>query len=95
VGGCFLGRFSKILTCGSNFCYHKTMNQVTVEKTSKYLIVRIPLKSVQSGKAELPRGAQKVINKAINEGLEDIAASRVFGPFKNVQQFKKSLRKIS
>ena len=71
------------------------MNQVTIEKTPKYLIVKIPLKSVESGKAELSPRARKKVNAAIAEGLQDIDSGRIFGPFKNVQEFKKSLRKNS
>lgn len=71
------------------------MNQVTVEKTPKYLIVKIPLRSVEIGKAGISPRAQKIIDTAIAEGIADINAGRVFGPFKNVQEFKKSLRKIN
>lgn len=68
------------------------MNQVTVERTPQYLIVKIPLKAVEEGRAELSPRARKVIDKAIAEGLRDIAAGRVFGPFKDVKSFKTALR---
>lgn len=71
------------------------MNQVTIEKTQKYLIVKIPLKSVENGKAGISPRAKKIIDTAIAEGLSDIDAGRVFGPFKNIQEFKKSLKSIS
>lgn len=67
------------------------MNQVTVEKTQKYLIVKIPLRAVESGRAELSVRARKVIDSAIGEGLSDIETGRVFGPFKSVREFKSAL----
>ena len=69
------------------------MNQVLVEKTKNYLVVKIPLLSVKAGKAILPSKAQKTIHKAIEEGLGDIASGRVFGPFKTVKKFKAALNK--
>ena len=71
------------------------MSQVTIEKTQKYLIVKIPLKSVQSGKAEVSLRAQKVIDRAIAEGLKDIKDGRIFGPFENIKEFKKALKYTS
>lgn len=68
------------------------MNQVTVEKTAKYLIVKIPLKAVQKQTPPLRR--QRSIGGAIAEGLADIEAGRVFGPFKNIREFKFSLKKL-
>ena len=69
------------------------MNQVTVEKTQKYLIVKIPLQAVDEGRAELSPRAQKIIDAAINEGLRGIAAGRVLGPFKDVKSFKTSIKR--
>ncbi len=74
--------------------YHSMVNQVTIEKTQKYLIVKIPLTSVENGKAELSLRAQKIIDKAVAQGLTDIDSGRVFGPFKSVQEFRKSLRSV-
>lgn len=68
------------------------MPQVTIEKTQKYLIVKIPLKSFKSGRAEISSRAQNNIDRAIIAGLEDIESSRTFGPFKTVKEFKKSLK---
>ena len=68
------------------------MNQVTVEKTQKYLIVKIPLKAVESGKAELSVRAQKIIDESIVEGLRDVEAGKIFGPFKDVKSFKAALK---
>ncbi|GEM_PF-4994825 len=69
------------------------MHQVLVEKTKNYLVVKIPLHSVEAGKATLPSKAQKVIQKAIEEGLGDITSGRIFGPFKTVKEFKAALHK--
>jgi len=71
------------------------MSQVTIEKTPKYLIVKIPLKSVEIGKGELSRKGQKIIDRAVAEGLRDIEAGRVFGPFRNTREFKKTVKKLS
>lgn len=61
------------------------MPLITVEKTKKYLVLRIPLDAVeQKGK--------KMIDEAIKEGLKDIEAGRVFGPFQNIREFKQALR---
>ncbi len=64
------------------------MVEVTVEKTKKYLVVRIPLRAVEKGRAEFSPRAQKVVDAAIAEGLYDIAAGRVLGPFKSVKELK-------
>jgi len=69
------------------------MSQVLVEKTKDYLVVKIRLKTMEGGKAELSPRAQKIVDSAIDEGLRDIEAGRVFGPFKNVKEFKKALAK--
>ncbi|MDO8569880.1 MAG: hypothetical protein Q7R89_03885 [bacterium] len=69
------------------------MTGVTVEKTKDYLVVKIPLRSVTDGRAELSARAQKTIDAAIAEGLADIKAGRVYGPFDSVKEFKDSLRK--
>lgn len=69
------------------------MRQVILEKTQEYLIVKIPLKSVKTGRAEISPSSQRVIDKAIAEGLSDIKSGHVFGPFKSVMEFKAALRK--
>lgn len=69
------------------------MKQVILEKTQEYLIVKIPIKSVKTGKAEISSRSQKIIDKAITEGLNDIKSGHVFGPFKSVKEFKMALRK--
>lgn len=71
------------------------MAEVMLKKTKNYLVVKIPLKAVEQGEATLSPQAQKVIDEAIAEGLADIKAGRVFGPFKDVGEFKKSLREPS
>lgn len=71
------------------------MNQVTIEKTPKYLIVKIPLTSVQAGKAELAPKSRRIIDRAIAEGLRDIGAGRSLGPFGSVKEFKKSVRVVT
>ena len=68
------------------------MPQVTIEKTQKYLIVKIPLKSFRTGRAEISNRAQNNIDRAIVAGLKDIESGRVFGPFKTIKEFKKSLK---
>ena len=68
------------------------MPQVTIEKTQKYLIVKIPLKSFKTGKAEISSRAQNNIDRAIVAGFKDIESGRIFGPFKTVGAFKKSLK---
>lgn len=69
------------------------MPEVTVEKTKNYLIVKIPLKATEEGRAEFSPRAQKIVDSAIQEGMEDIEAGRVSGPFRNMKEFKSSLRK--
>lgn len=69
------------------------MPEMTVEKTKDYLVVKIPLKAVEEGRAELSLRAQRVIDAAIAEGLGDIRAGRVFGSFKDVKEFKNALKK--
>lgn len=71
------------------------MNRVTIEKTPQYLIVKIPLKAVEEGRAELSPRSRRVIDKAVSEGLADIEAGRVFGPFSDVKNFKAALRTAS
>ncbi|MBI3588936.1 MAG: hypothetical protein HY093_00775 [Candidatus Liptonbacteria bacterium] len=68
------------------------MNQVTIEKTKEYLIVKIPIKSVKTGRASISTKSRSVLNQAIFEGLKDIELGRVFGPFKNIQAFKTALK---
>lgn len=63
------------------------MNQVTLEKTPEYLVIKIPLKAVETGKAPLKSGSKQIIDEAIAEGLADIKAGRVFGPFDSVKKF--------
>ncbi len=69
------------------------MNQVTIEKTEKYLIVKIPIKSVNTGKTSISAKSQSAVNKAIAEGLQDIELGRTFGPFKSIGDFKATLKK--
>lgn len=71
------------------------MNQVAIEKTQKYLIVKIPLTSVQVGKADLAPKSRRIIDRAIAEGLRDIEAGRSVGPFKSVKELKKSVRVVT
>lgn len=68
------------------------MNQVTIEKTEKYIIVKIPIKSVNTGRASISAKSQSVVNKAIAEGLHDIESGRIFGPFKSIRAFKAALK---
>lgn len=68
------------------------MQGVTVQKTKDYLVVKIPLRAVKEGRAELSSRAQKVVDSAITEGLSDIRAGRTFGPFDSVKEFKRALR---
>ena len=67
------------------------MEHVTLEKTRNYLILKIPLKSVKTGKKGTSLGGRKVIDEAIREGLYDIDKGRVFGPFKSVKEFRAAL----
>ncbi|MEK7659331.1 MAG: hypothetical protein AAB338_01595 [Patescibacteria group bacterium] len=69
------------------------MKQVILEKTQEYLIVKIPLKSVKTGKAEISSKNQRVVDEAIAEGLHDIKRGHIFGPFKSVREFRADLRK--
>lgn len=69
------------------------MRQVILEKTQDYLIVKIPFKSVKTGRAGISLSSQKIVDKAITEGLNDIKSGRIFGPFKSVKEFKAALRK--
>jgi len=61
------------------------MPLITIEKTKDYLVLRIPLKAVEQ------RG-QRIVDEAIREGLNDIEAERVFGPFQSVREFRQALR---
>ena len=70
------------------------MPTVTVEKTEDYILVKIPLKAIKNGRAELSNRARKVIDSAIEEGVSDLEAGRGFGPFKSVKEFKRSLARI-
>ena len=69
------------------------MSQVTIERNQRYLIVKIPLKAVADGRAELSPRARKVIDRAIAEGRRDVDAGRVFGPFASVRSFKAALKR--
>lgn len=69
------------------------MSRVTVERTPGYLIVKIPLKAVGEGRAELSPRTRKVIDRAVAEGLRDVAAGRVFGPFPSVRSFRAALKR--
>ena len=68
------------------------MPLVTVEKTKKYLVLRIPLGAVEQKKAEISSASQRIIDEAIKKGLGDIKAGRTFGPFRSVREFKQALR---
>jgi hypothetical protein len=68
------------------------MAQVTVEKTQNYLIVKIPLRAIKEGKAELAPRSRKIIDRAISLGISDIEAGRIFGPFSDVKSFRAALR---
>lgn len=70
------------------------MSQVLIEKIKGYLVVKIPLKTVNERRAELSPRAQKIVDEAIEEGLRDIEAGRVFGPFKNIKEFKRVVKKV-
>lgn len=69
------------------------MSQVLIEKTRDYLVVKIPFRAARDGKAELSPRAQKIVDAAIFEGLRDIEAGRVVGPFRNVKEIRKALGK--
>lgn len=69
------------------------MNQVTIEKTEKYLVVKIPIESVSSGKAQISAKSKKLVDQAIIRGLRDVEAGRIFGPFRNVREFKAAIKK--
>ena len=61
------------------------MPLITIEKTKDYLVLRIPLKAVE-------QKGQRIVDEAIKEGLNDIEAGRIFGPFQSVREFKQALR---
>ena len=69
------------------------MTQVTLEKTHDFLILKIPLKSIDDVKADLSERDRDIIDNAISEGLADIEASRVFGPFTNSAEAERGLSK--
>lgn len=69
------------------------MNQVTIEKTEKYLVVKIPIESVSSGKAQISAKSKKLVDQAIIRGLRDVEAGRIFGPFRNAREFKAAIKK--
>ncbi|MBI4160076.1 hypothetical protein HY504_02825 [Candidatus Wolfebacteria bacterium] len=71
------------------------MPVVTVEKTKNYLVVKIPLKAAEEGRAELSRREQKIVDAAIARGLRDVEAGRIFGPFASGKELKSALRKVS
>lgn len=70
------------------------MNRVLIERTPRYLVVKIPIRTVESGRAELSSRSQKVVDAAIAEGLRDIEAGRVIGPLKNARELKAALKKL-
>lgn len=74
------------------FLLLKYMAEVMLEKTKEYLIVKIPLKSVKSGRAEISHKSRRIVDAAISEGLRDLKSGRVFGPFENVREFKTALK---
>ena len=61
------------------------MPLITIEKTKDYRVLRIPLKAVE-------QKGQRIVDEAIKEGLNDIEAGRIFGPFQSVREFKQALR---
>ena len=69
------------------------MSRITVERTQKYLIVKIPLQAVTEGGAELSPRAKRIVDRAIAEGLRDVEAGRMFGPFASVRSFKAALKR--
>lgn len=69
------------------------MTQITLEKTDNFLILKIPLKSINDGRADISDKDGIIINKAILEGLDDIESGRVFGPFANAEEAEKELLK--
>lgn len=70
------------------------MATITVEKIEDYLVLKIPLKAVKNGRAELSQKGQHIIDSAIAEGLADLEAGKIFGPFKSVKEFKETLAKV-
>lgn len=68
------------------------MEHITVQKTHKYLIVRIPLGSVEK-KSTKQLLSRRGIRVSIDEGLHDIAMGKVIGPFTTVKAFKKVMGK--
>ena len=66
------------------------MPQVIVEKTKGYLVVKIPLNAARR-RMELSGRARKIVDEAISEGLIDIEAGKVVGPFKNVKEIQRAL----
>lgn len=69
------------------------MSIVTIEKTKKYLVVKIPFGAVQSKRASISQCPRNSISSAIKEGLEDFKTGKTLGPFRNVREFKLALRK--
>ena len=71
------------------------MNQVTLEKTPEYLVIKIPLKAVETGKAPLKSGSKQIIDEAIAEGIADLEVGRGLGPFGSVKKFKAAFKNFS
>ena len=69
------------------------MTQITLEKTNNFLILKIPLKSIDDGRVDISKKDMNIIDNAISEGLADIEAGRVFGPFASVEEAEKGLLK--
>ena len=69
------------------------MTTMTLEKTEDYLVLKIPLKAVEDGKAKISSSTRKILDSAISEGLLDIESGKVLGPFKSVREFKKAIAK--
>lgn len=67
------------------------MSLVTIERTKKYLVVKIPFGAMKEGKAVISPRSQRIIDRAIRRGLRDIEAGRSFGPFGSVGEFKRTL----
>ena len=68
------------------------MENVTIERTKEYLVIKIPMRAVEKGKTGITKQAQTALNEAISKGLEDIRQGRTFGPFQSIREFKAALK---
>ena len=71
------------------------MNTVVVEKTAKHLIIKIPLRSVERRGGVLSSKAQRTVDRAIAQGIGDVARGHVFGPFQDMKEFRRALPRQS